>query len=537
MSKSSCITFLKDRHGDPNPIASVVKPVGADSESEFRFGEFRLLPLRRLLLKGNEPVQFSSRALDILITLLERPGEIVTKEDLMKRAWPNTFVEPGNLSVNISALRRALGGSRGADRCFINVPGRGYCFTAPVTKTPNPEHSQFSETSRLRYNLPKRLRPIIGRVDFIASISAQLAGERMVTIVGPGGVGKTTVAIAIAEQHIGNHKDGVWIIDLAELKHPSLLTCMVRAAIGLEDERDESLDCLMWAMRRKQLLLLLDNCGHHVSAAAEFAEAALRNCPQVQILATSREPLCSEGERVFRLPPLCNASATVLTADQALTYSAIKLFTDRAAAALGVFSLSDADAAVVAEICRRVDGIPLAIELAAARVDCFGIQGLITRLDDGLSILSGAPTRPPRQRTMRATLDWSYDLLDQSERALLCQLSTLAKPFSIQEAVDAFGSNESRSGGITEQLSTLIRKSLIISEPGDGEPKLRLLRIVKAYAQSERAEEPVLSYSVADRRGERPPRSINGRSYHVRNLAKSSGRYSDTPSRAHATPS
>ena len=257
---------------------------------------------------------------------------------------------------------------------------------------------------------------------------ARVAQQRFLTIVGPGGIGKTTVAVAAAEALSGSYADGVWFVGLASLQDPALVPSAVSAVLGSPPGVGDPLSSLVASLRDKRALIILDNCEHVISAAAATAEAMLKAAPQVAILATSREPLRAEGEWLLRLPSLeVPPERSGLTAAEALSFPAVELFNERATATLDGFDLADADIPIALEICRRLDGVPLAIELAAAQVDVFGVRGLAARLDDRLAVLTrGRRTALPRQQTLRATIDWSYELLSASERRLLCRLAVFS---------------------------------------------------------------------------------------------------------------
>src|SRR5208283_3903059 len=350
--------------------SAVADLAAASGERAVSFGSFRLLPERRLLLEGDKPVRLGSRALDILVALVERPGEVFGKEELITRVWPDTIVEESNLKFQISMLRRTLGGG---NRYLVNVPGRGYCFVAPVAlaEEPRPAEPQAAATNR-EHNLPTHLTRMIGRADTVSTLAARLARERLIMIVGPGGIGKTSVALAVAEALIPAYDHGVWLIDLAPLSDPRLVPSVLAAVLGLEIRSEDPLPGLIAVLKDKRMLLVFDNCAHVIDAAADLAIAVLRNAPGVHLLATSREPLRIEGEHLHRLSPLASPPASArLTAAEALRFPAVQLFVERATESLGEFELSDPDAPVVGDICNKLDGIALAIELAAARVDAF----------------------------------------------------------------------------------------------------------------------------------------------------------------------
>jgi DNA-binding winged helix-turn-helix (wHTH) protein len=347
----------------------VVDQAAALAERAIGFGPFRLLPTQRLLLEADKPVRLGSRALDILIALVERPGELVSKAELMARLWPSAFVEEGTLKVHVAALRRALGDGHSGRRFIATSPGQGYHFVAPVTRAEEPERTAPTAASTgHERNLPVLLTRLIGRSDTIARLAEQLPRQRLLTVVGPGGIGKTSVALAVADTQIAAYEHGVWLVDLAPLADPRFVPTALAAAIGFEIRSENSLPGLIAFLKDKRMLLVLDNCAHVVDAAAGLAVAILKGAAGVHILATSREPLRAQGEQVYRLPPLSSAPASPrLSAAEALAYPAVELFVERAGS-LGEFELRDADAPIIAEICRQLDGIPLAIEFAAARV-------------------------------------------------------------------------------------------------------------------------------------------------------------------------
>src|SRR5712692_9655842 len=269
------------------------------------FGPFRLLVAQRLLLEADNPVRLGSRAFDILAALVERPGEVVSKKELIARAWPKTFVEDANLKIQVGALRRALGDGQGGHRYVVTVPGRGYNFVAPVRRD---EHSRvpLAPTSAppAVHNLPFAAVRMIGREDAAAAVVSRLSRERLVTIIGPGGIGKTTVALGVAERMIASYEHGVWLVDLAPLGDPRLVSSAVASVLGLEIRTEDSLPGLIAALKDRRMLLLLDNCEHVIETTASLAAAVLSGAPGVNILATSREPLGVAGECDYRLGPL-----------------------------------------------------------------------------------------------------------------------------------------------------------------------------------------------------------------------------------------
>jgi predicted ATPase len=456
----------------------------AQAAAAIAFGPFHLLPARRLLLQAGRPVRLGSRALEILMALLERPGELVSKAELMARVWPDTFVEEGNLKVQVAGLRRALGDSGGSNRYLATIPGRGYRFVAPVARTDEPGLSTLRAAAEATPDLPAPMTPMIDRAESVAELVAHLPHQRFITVAGPGGIGKTTVALAVARRLAGFYEHGVRFVDLAPLLDPGLVPGALAAGLGLETRSDDPTEDAIAALRGKRVLLVLDNCEHVIEAAAAVAVEVLHHAPGVQILATSREPLRVEGEHVHRLPLLaCPPASARLTAAQALGFPAVQLFVERAEASSGAFRFGDEEALLVADICRRLDGLPLAIELAAARIDAFGVRGLAVRLRDPLQLLTGG-RRPalPRHQTLRATFDWGHELLSEPERTVLRRLAIFPAGFTLEAASAMAACAEIAPGEVVEHVANLVTKSMIAADVGGATPCYRLLGTTRAYA-------------------------------------------------------
>jgi predicted ATPase/DNA-binding winged helix-turn-helix (wHTH) protein len=446
------------------------------------FGSFRLLPAQRLLLEADRPLRLGSRAFDILVALVEKAGELVTKEELIARVWPNTVVEDGNLRVHMAALRRALGDGQAGKRFVATIPGRGYRFVAPLSpiEAPQPGPSPAAGDEQ-KHNLPALQTRMVGRAEIVASLLAALSQWRLITLVGPGGIGKTTVALAVADELIATYRDGVCFVDLAPLAESALVPSAVASALGLPSRSENQVPDLISFLANKNVLLVLDCCEHVIAVVATLAEKVLEGARGVHILATSREPLRLEGERLQRLSPLgLPPLSSALSAVDALTYPAIQLFVERAAAIIDGFELSDGDTAFVAEICRRLDGIPLAIELAASRIDAFGVRELAACLDDRFRLLTrGRRTALRRHQTLRAALDWSYDLLPEVERTILNRLAVFAGVFTLDSASAVA---EGAASDVIDGIANLVAKSLVTAEIDDAGVHYRLLDTTRAYA-------------------------------------------------------
>src|SRR3954452_21294237 len=264
--------------------------------SAISFGPFRLLAARRLLLEGDEPVRLGSRAFDILDALVERAGEVVGKEELVARAWPGTFVDESNLKIQVSALRRILGDGRGGHRYIVTVPGRGYNFVAPVSLEEPPQAPPPPTIAPARvHNLPFAVTRMIGRDETVAALVSRLSHQRLVTIVGPGGIGKTTVALAVAERVIADYEHGVWLVDLAPLGDPRQVPSTVATVLKLEVRSDDPLPWLVAFLADRRMLLVLDSCEHVVDTAAALVAEVLRRAPGLRVLPPSREPPRDQG--------------------------------------------------------------------------------------------------------------------------------------------------------------------------------------------------------------------------------------------------
>src|SRR5437763_15508513 len=454
----------------------------ASGGAAISFGPYRLLPTQRLLLEGDQPVRLGSRAFDILATLLERASEVVGKEELIARAWPKTFVEDANLKIQISALRRALGDGQGGNRYIATIPGRGYNFVAPVRFEKLARAATI--VSAAAHNLPLAATRMIGRETAVATLVSRRSRPRLVTVVGPGGIGKTTVALAVAERIISDYEHGVWLIDRSPLGDPRLVPSAVATVLGLEVRIDNPLPGLIAALRDRRMLLLLDNCEHVIDAVASLAAAVLTGARDVSILLTTREPLGIPGEHVYRVGPLSTPQHSArATAAETAAFTAIQLFVERVTAIVEDFALTEENASTVAEICRRLDGLPLAIEFAAPRVEVLGVEALASHLGAGLPQLRArVRASPPRHRTMRAVLDWSYGLLSEDEQRFLRALGIFAGGFTV-EAADAVALDPATTRiEAIDSLADLVTKSLVVADVSGAKPRFRRLDTTRAYA-------------------------------------------------------
>lgn len=472
----------------PTPGSQNAPLDGTHADVVYQFGAFRLLPSRHQLLDGGKPVRLGSRSLELLTLLVEQAGSLVDKAALIHRAWPDTVVEEINLRVQIAALRKALGETDATGRLIVTVPGRGYTFAAPVAIETTARATSTAPPPELPpHHLPRRAGRIFGRQHAIAAIVEQLPQRRFITIVGPGGMGKTTLAVAVAERLLERLPDGTFFVDLAPIHEPSAVPSSILAALRLAMSGPQALASLEDAVTGRAMLVVLDNCEHVAESAAEAAEALLRASPNLWVLATSREPLRAYGEWLHRAQPLAlpatQSEGDASSAADALRWPAVQLFVERAAASLESFTLSDTDAPVVLALCRELDGMPLAIELAAARVDTLGLQGLSSNLRERLHLLSsGRRTVQPRQRTLRSLLDWSYTLLPEQSQSVLRRLAVFQGSFSLDEAARVVADESLNAANAKAEVVSLAERSLLSLDADGDAMRYRMLEVTRAYA-------------------------------------------------------
>jgi predicted ATPase/DNA-binding winged helix-turn-helix (wHTH) protein len=452
------------------------------------FGVFRLRATERVLEKDGVPLKIGSRALDILVMLADRAPEVVSNRDLMARVWGSLVVGEGSLRFHIAALRKTLGADEAGTRYVTNIPGRGYCLAMPVTwKAAAPSASVATPLSAPR--LPRRPLRMVGRDGAIRDLTRRLREQRFLSIVGAGGIGKTTVALGVAHEVLSEFGGAVQFLDLAALEDPQLVAGTLAAQLALTVVTENPLPVILAFLRERRVLLVFDSCECVIETVATLAENIFRDAPQVHILTTSRESLRAVGERVYHLPPLeCPPrDAVSLTATQALGFPAVQLFVEQVAASGYPFELNDEDSPIVAEVCRRLDGIALALELAACRVGVHGIQGIATLLEDEFRLLwRGRRTALPRHQTLNATLDWSYNLLSENERLTLRRLAAFVGAFSLEAALAVVG-EDLDAAELTETLATLIEKSLVTLDTA-AQLRYRLLDTTRAYLRQKLIE-------------------------------------------------
>lgn len=465
-----------------------LEPIGSDTV--LRFGRFELHPQRRLLLDGDRPLPIGARALDILLVLVESAGKIVSKEAIISQVWPKTFVEEINLRVHISALRRVLGVCPQSRGYITNVRQRGYSFVAHVEQL-----SQAASETALAPSLPGRPVRIEGRDKLIDELTRRLHSRRHITLIGPGGVGKTTVALRVAQQQLGHFTDGVRFADLATLGEPALLAATLASEMGIAvPEGVDAQAHLLATLANRHMLVLMDNCEHLVDACAALSEALLQAAPGLHILATSREALRTAEEYVQPLAPLESPPlGSHLRLAAALRYPAVKLFVRRARARQADFRLLESEVPRVAELCWRLDGLPLAIELAAAQLDVQSLEGILAQLENHsyLSLL-GRRSTPARHASLLASLEWSYALLSAEERRCLQGLACCDAYFTVADVQQALGGLKISDSARCAALARLVGLSLIGLRRDGGQVYYHMLGCTRAFAR-EKAREAALA--------------------------------------------
>lgn len=429
------------------------------SDPVYEFDGFTLDPSRRSLSRHGQDVALGSRALELLVALVERAGDVLNRDYLTARVWPRTVVEESSLRVHMAALRRALGDGPQARRCIVTVAGRGYSFVADVTLRPRASPPVPSAPSTHGAQLPPLPTALLGRDSAFATLARLLQGHRLVTVVGPGGVGKTS--LALHGTATGGHAPR--FVDLASAACEADVVQSLAAAVGAPPSANSWATTLS-LLRPSAGLLIVDGCEQMIDTAARLIGALLVQAPELRLLATSQEPLNVEGEQVYRLQALELPASRHTSIDAALQSTAVRLLVERARASGNDVVFEDADAADLCELARQLDGLPLALELGAARVRALGLKNMLGRLEDLNTFLTrGRRTALPRHRSLDATIGRSCELLSEAERRVLHALSAFPGSFSLASAVRVAASAGARDGGIEEMVLRLVEKSLVLA--------------------------------------------------------------------------
>ena len=442
---------------------------------------------RRELRSRGIPVPLGGRAFEVVTVLVQSASELVTKDDLMDRVWPGATVGEGTIHVHISAVRKALG----QDRAMLKTAsGRGYRLLGSWTPqqrdaTAALVYSSLPRTSRSppANNFPPLISRLVGRAAAAQFVRDLVSAYRVVTLTGPGGIGKTSLAIKAVRYLLSDFEEGGWLVELASLSDPGLVASTVASTLGLKIAGEISAESVARAVGGRHLVLVLDNCEHVIDAAANLAETFTRLCPRTTIVATSREVLRIDGEAVYRVPPLEVPALGQAAPDYVMQYSAVELFVARTKALNAGFTPHAEDLASIAAICRHLDGMPLAIEFAAARAAVLSVQGVAAGLRDRFALLTaGRRTALPRQRTLRATLDWSHGLLPETERRLLRRLAVFPGGFTADAAAAVMTDTGSDTPAVLDGIANLVAKSWVTLDKSGADARWILLETIRAYA-------------------------------------------------------
>jgi predicted ATPase/DNA-binding winged helix-turn-helix (wHTH) protein len=453
----------------------------------YEFGPWEIDLTRRELRAHGAALPIGGRAFEIIEALVEAAGEFVTKDDLMSRVWSGAIVEESVLHVHISSIRKALGPDRGM---LKTAYGRGYRLLGRWTvrrESPSTAPAELetvpSAVPTFVTNIPVATPELIGRQTAAQHVRELLSAHRVVTLTGPGGIGKTALAINVARSLMPTFDGASVVVELVSVSDPKLVPSTIASALDLKMGGDEiSPDSVARAIGGRKLLIVLDNCEHIIEVAARLAETLVRLCPHTSILATSREILRIECEHVYAVPPLDVPPLHQEEIGKVLGHSAVQLFIARTMALRADFLPQEENLPAIAAICRCLDGIPLAIEFAAARAATLGPDQVASRLDDRFRLLtSGRRTALPRHQTLRATLDWSYELLPDSERCLLRRMVIFAAGFTLEAAI-AVMSDIAVASTVVEGIANLVAKSLLTLDGSVSSGRWRLLETIRAYA-------------------------------------------------------
>jgi predicted ATPase/DNA-binding winged helix-turn-helix (wHTH) protein len=486
---------------------------GTVAHRTLRFGPFELSIRERVLRRDGEVLPLGDRALDILNYLVERPGEVISKQELIDHVWSDVTVEEGSLRVHVAAIRKALRDGQFGNRYIANVKGRGYSFVSTVASLAGGTESNNAKCSP-QGRPPVRPIMMVGRGTVVGEVSEKLRNERFVTLLGPGGIGKTTIALAVARAAAEEFGRSVHFVDLETLTDPRHVAGAVATSLGFAlRSKDSGLE-LIDLVRSQKLLIILDNCEHVIEAVALLAEQLYQGSEQIYLLATSRELLKVGGEHCWRVLPLdFPPDGSEQTANAVLRYPAVQLLARRVAARAGSFVLTDEEAPFVAEMCRRLDGIPLAIELAAGQVAALGLKNTVARLE---LLKLGHRSAVARHQTLKATLDWSYNLLSEGERIVLRRIAPFVGQFTLEGARYVAGELGIGTGETFDAIAGLVEKSLIATQIDETQVMYRLLDTTRAYAL-EKLEEHAEVDAVLRRHGQYVAGHLESRSYPVGN--------------------
>jgi predicted ATPase/DNA-binding winged helix-turn-helix (wHTH) protein len=456
--------------------------VGSRDDEEVVFGNYRIFPELKLLLNNGNKVDLTARAFDVLWVLVKARGEVVTKDELIQRVWAGSIVEENNLQTHISAIRRALK----QDRSLISTDfGRGYRLTLPAPARTN----LLAVTKKIESpNLPSPLTALLGRDSELRDLQQVISANRLTTITGPGGIGKTRLAVEVGRRLLASFSGRVHLVEMGMIGERDNIWPAIARALGVE-ATDVGLTAeSRISLQNQRLLLIIDNCEHLTEAIAGAVETLLQIGEGLHICITSQEPFGTQGEQIYRIRPLAVPPADASTMDVVLTHAAAQLFVERSLSYTRDSQFDDATACEIATICRQLDGVPLALELAAARVPTLGVRGVLDGLSDRFRLLTaGQRSALPRQRTLRATVDWSHRLLDETERTLFRRLAVFPAGFTVEAAHSVTGPDIEDHWRIIDLLGNLVGKSLLHLDVSAPTPRYRFLETIRLYALEELA--------------------------------------------------
>ncbi len=464
------------------------------TEGFYVFGPYRLQPSARILLRDGLAVALGSRAFDMLAALVHRHGQVLSRRDLMSFAWPGLTVEDSNVRVQMAHLRREIHCGENGERYIVSIAGRGYCFVAPVDWEDSADHEAEFDGSQECPSLADRAGSLpaphscpVGRGECLVELTKAIQDKRLVTIVGPGGVGKTTLAVMAI--HSVSSFDRVCFVDLSTVSDIGSLVEAIASAAGVM-VRDCTLEQLATFLSAGRTLLTLDNCEHMIDAVAEVVERMLRHASTVHLLATSREAFRLPGEVVHILKPLaCPPLAAEISVEHALQWPAVRLFVDRAVDGGYSGPMDDEQIGIVAALCRRLEGNPLAIELVASRTGSYGLDRICDLLDNQLALAwRGNRCAPQRHQTVQSMLDWSYIGLCDEDQSVLRRLSIFQDAFSLDAALVVARGDGIEDADVAASIAVLVDKSLLVLQPGRGAATLKLSGFTKTYAAAKLAE-------------------------------------------------
>jgi len=442
----------------------------------YRFGRYEVRPAERQLLVDGRCVPLGARAFDVLLALIERRDRIVTKDELLEIAWPGLVVEENNLQVQVSFLRKYLG-----REAVVTIPARGYQFALHLD---GPEEAPACVS---RVAIPWPISSFVGRERERAELKSRLAQHRLVTVTGTGGVGKTRLALQVALEAASQYADGPRFVELASVAEGERIAYVTASALDLQPDPARSpIEALLRHIREREMLVILDNCEHLLHACAWFVRTVLEAAPRVVVLATSREALRVTGEAVVPLSGLAVPPSLVCGAELP-SAEAVQLFVDRAQAVSPSFRLNAANAAKVADLCRRLDGIPLALELAAVRLRAISLDAIAARLDQRFRLLKvEAPSSAPRHQALRACLDWSHELLTEPERVVLRRLSVFAGGCTMTAAQAVVAGGSIAAGDVPDLVASLVEKSMVDHDVRTD--RYGMLETIRQYASERLAD-------------------------------------------------